>query len=159
LVTGLPILSLIQFLGGVDPTLVLSGFAATAITALGLAGLSTLNSVFFKRPRDAIAITYLYLISYLALGLVAWGLQMSGTISRINFPIWFGAGAPTFSDLITWFNSGNIFIAIFSVGRAGSGIAFNLLQEYTLFHVILALVCLTWSVLRVRAVALRQAFA
>ena len=42
--TGLPILSLIQFLGGVDPNLVLAGFAVTALTMAGLGGLSILNS-------------------------------------------------------------------------------------------------------------------
>src|SRR5207244_3797186 len=36
LLTGLPILSLIQFLGGVDPNLVLAGFVATLMTMLGL---------------------------------------------------------------------------------------------------------------------------
>src|SRR5208282_4105240 len=69
ILTGLPIISFIQFVGGVDPTLVLTGFAATAMTMLGLAGVSILNSVLFKRPRDAIAITYFYLIGYLGLGL------------------------------------------------------------------------------------------
>src|SRR5207245_4291873 len=57
--TGLPILSLIQFLGGVDPNLVLAGFIATLMTMLGLGGISIMNSVAFKRPRDAIALSYL----------------------------------------------------------------------------------------------------
>jgi len=36
--TGLPILSILQFLGGVDPNLVLAGFAATFLTMAGLGG-------------------------------------------------------------------------------------------------------------------------
>ena len=39
LLTGLPILCFLQFLGGTDPLLVLAGFAATAIMMVGLAGL------------------------------------------------------------------------------------------------------------------------
>ena len=159
LLTGLPILGLIQLLGGVDPTLVLTGFAATGMTMLGLAALSILNSVFFKRPRDAIAITYLYLISYIGLGLVAYGLQKGGAIAYIDFPIWFGDGAPTFSNLITWLNKGNIVISIGEIGMAGSSAAPAFLEEYALFHGILTVVCLAWAILRLRPVALRQAFA
>jgi ABC-type transport system involved in multi-copper enzyme maturation permease subunit len=159
ILTGLPILGLIQFLGGVDPVLVLTGFAATGMTMLGLAGLSILNSVLFKRPRDAIAITYLYLISYLALGTVAFGLQKGGAFSYIDFPLWFGDGAPTFSNLVTWLNTGNILIAIINIGMAGSSAAPGLLEEYALFHGMLALVCVVWAVIRLRKVALRQAFA
>ena len=38
ILTGLPILSILQFLGGVDPNLVLAGFAATFLTMAGLGG-------------------------------------------------------------------------------------------------------------------------
>src|SRR5262249_34953404 len=45
LFAGLPILSALQFLGGVDPNLVLAGFLATGLTMLSLGGLSIVNSV------------------------------------------------------------------------------------------------------------------
>jgi ABC-type transport system involved in multi-copper enzyme maturation permease subunit len=159
ILTGLPILGLIQFLGGVDPVLVLTGFAATGMTMLGLAGLSILNSVLFKRPRDAIAITYLYLISYIALGTAAFILQKTGGFRYIDFPLWFGDGAPTLSNLVNWLNTGNILIAIINIGMAGSSAAPALLEEYALFHGILALVSVVWAIIRLRPVALRQAFA
>lgn len=44
LLTGLPVLSLLQFLGGVDPNLVLAGFVAIVFTVLGLGSLSILVS-------------------------------------------------------------------------------------------------------------------
>jgi ABC-type transport system involved in multi-copper enzyme maturation permease subunit len=159
LLTGLPILGLLQFVGGVDPTLVLTGFAATGMTMLGLAGLSILNSVLFKRSRDAIAITYLYLIAFIGVGFFAFGMQKSGLMSHVDFPIWFGDGAPTLSNLVTLLNSGNIVVAIFEIGMIGSSAAPGLLEQYALFHGILALVCLVWATLRLRQVALRQAFA
>lgn len=159
ILTGLPILSFIQFLGGVDPTLVLTGFATTGMTMLGLAGLSILNSVLMKRPRDAIALTYLYLIAFICLGTVGFAFQKSPVSSYLSFPIWFGEAAPSFSDLITLLNSGNIMVAIIQVGISGSSIAPALAQDYALFHGVLALVCVTWATIRLRAVALRQAFA
>src|SRR6266851_7675252 len=65
--TGLPILSLLQLWGGVDPDLLLSGFAASGLTILSLAGLSILCSVYTKRPRDAIVLTYLIVVAYLGI--------------------------------------------------------------------------------------------
>jgi hypothetical protein len=64
IMTGLPILSLLQFLGGVDPNLVLAGFAATGVTMASLAGFSICNSVVFQRPRDAITMSYLGVMAY-----------------------------------------------------------------------------------------------
>ena len=48
-ITGLPILAALQFLGGVDPQLVLAGFAATLLTVASVAGLSIFNSVLCRR--------------------------------------------------------------------------------------------------------------
>ena len=55
---GLPVLVLMQFLGGVDPNLALAGFAGTALTMLSLASLGILISAYVERPRSAIFITY-----------------------------------------------------------------------------------------------------
>lgn len=44
LLTGLPVLSLIQFFGGIDPTLLLLTFAGTGLTMLGLVGVSIMQS-------------------------------------------------------------------------------------------------------------------
>jgi len=159
LLTGLPILGLLQFVGGVDPTLVLTGFAATGMTMFGLAGLSILNSVLFKRSRDAIAITYLYLIAFIGVGFFAYGMQKSGLMSHIDFPIWFGEAAPTLSSLVTLLNTGNIVVAIFEIGMKGSSAAPGVLEEYALFHAILGLGCVVWATMRLRQIALRQAFA
>src|SRR5579871_3158497 len=71
LLTGLPILSVLQFMGGVDADLMLAGFAGTGLTMLGLASVSILMSTLLKRPRDAIALTYLLLIIYIFFGAFA----------------------------------------------------------------------------------------
>src|SRR5262249_46391325 len=78
LLTGLPILSFMQFLGGIDPNLVLAGFAVTGLTMLGIGGVGILYSTWLKRPRDAIALTYLFVIVYLGLATVAWVCNTSG---------------------------------------------------------------------------------
>ena len=59
LLAGVPVLSAIQFFGGIEPDLVLAGFAATFTTVLVLAAVSIAASVLAKRARDAIVLTYL----------------------------------------------------------------------------------------------------
>jgi ABC-type transport system involved in multi-copper enzyme maturation permease subunit len=159
--TGLPILSLIQFLGGVDPNLVLAGFAATGVTVIGLAGLSIAYSVSFRRPRDAITMTYLTVIAYIVLSILAYGGQRSGW-SIMSEPVWFGKNAPTVSDLVDGFNSGNFFLGLEEIRAAGvtgtlSVVIPKLLARYALFHGIIAAACTALAVSRLRRVALQQA--
>src|SRR5262249_41244198 len=59
ILAGLPVLALLQFLGGVDPDLVLASYAATLATVASLACLGTLFSVLVRKSRDAILLTYL----------------------------------------------------------------------------------------------------
>lgn len=60
ILTGLPILCLMQFLGGVQPDLIFAGFAVTLLTMLSLGGLSMVVSVHCKRPLDAVFYTYVW---------------------------------------------------------------------------------------------------
>src|SRR6266478_3178718 len=110
--TGLPILSLVQLWGGVDPDLMLSGFAVSGLTILSLAGLSILCSAYTKRPRDAIVLSYLAVVAYLGLsGLSYWLIATPRP-----------GGAPlvleSWSDLVEWFSSGNLFVVVHKVRKA-----------------------------------------
>jgi ABC-type transport system involved in multi-copper enzyme maturation permease subunit len=148
ILTGLPILSFTQFLGGVDPNLVLAGFAATALTLFSLASFSILCSVYVRKPRDAIILTYLGVAAYL------------GVTSLANQALFgLGLGKGLLADVV---NSGNllsIFARLREAVAAGTDLATEipgLLRNYALFHGSVALACIVWAVLRVRAVALRQ---
>jgi len=91
--------------------------------------------------------------------LVGYAMQMAGGMSYINFPLWFGDTAPTFSDLVTLLNKGNIMIALGKVQFFGSSAATKILEEYALFHGIVAILTVSWAILRLRTVSLGQAFA
>jgi hypothetical protein len=71
--TGLPVLSLMQFFGGIDPGMLLASFAATALTAISLAALGILLSVQRRRARDAIILTYMAAAGYAAIASVSNG--------------------------------------------------------------------------------------
>jgi ABC-type transport system involved in multi-copper enzyme maturation permease subunit len=160
---GLPILSFLQFLGGVDPNLVLAGFAATAMTMCSLAGLSILNSVLVKRPRDAIALTYLGAAAYLILSGGTWALLLVPGASAVSWTVpWYGPA--TIADFTHAVSIGNIVAVCFELaaqvvrGKNLADILPGVLGDYALFHGCAALVCAGWAVLRLRAVAIKQSY-
>jgi ABC-type transport system involved in multi-copper enzyme maturation permease subunit len=160
---GLPILSFLQFLGGVDPNLLLAAFGVTLATMVSLSCLSLFNSVLTRRSRDAIAVTYLEAAAYLLLSGASW-LLVSTSVG------WSGVvlvttpdGSFTVDDLVETVNAGNPvalvaqLIAALERGRnVTGGVLPGLLRNYFIFHGLLALVCATWAVVRLRVLGLRH---
>jgi ABC-type transport system involved in multi-copper enzyme maturation permease subunit len=159
LLVGLPILGLLQLLGGIDPGLVVAGFASTAVTMVSMAGVSILCSVLFRKSRDAIVLAYLAILAYfIAAGLA---LLLHGT-PLAAFPSTAGWQSPvTVGDLVDWFNSGNPFFALSRVFRTFATGTLDaelpvILGGYLLFHSLAALGCCAAAVLLVRRRALRE---
>lgn len=166
--TGLPILALTQFLGGVDPDLVLAGFAVTGVTMASLAALSILQSVYAKKPRDAIVLTYLGALAYLVISGMSNFLRAPvpglSTIWGFSLSLPFDLGAPTVGDGVEALNAGNIFyvyaklsIALGSRGNFADELL-GLLRNYAVFHLAVALGCASLGVWKLRAVALAQTY-
>ncbi len=173
-VTGLPILSFLQFLGGVDPDLVLASFAVVGLSIIGLASVGILNSVVYRRPRDAIAMTYLMAIGYIAVATVPFMFKFAGLwIFQEPVPIiaWFSANPPTIGDAVDVLNWGNVIALLVKVQMAGTRgmpgglgggslatVVPDVVWGYFLFHGTVCLTCIAWSILRLRAVALKQSY-
>ena len=160
ILTGLPILGFLQFLGGVDPNLVVASFAATALTVVSLAALSLFNSVLTRRARDAIALTYLGAVGYLLLSGAAWILLNPDW----QLASWPSPDSPiTLEDAVHGFSAGNPIAAVIQLvaeaekGRRIDEVLPRLLGGYALFHGCLTVLCCSWAVLRLRGIALRQA--
>jgi ABC-type transport system involved in multi-copper enzyme maturation permease subunit len=142
LLGGLPILSFVQFLGGVDPNLVLAGFAATAATMLSLGSLGILNSVYAQRPRGAVFSTYVEAGAYL-LASSCCGVTASG---------------PAGWNPLAWIGAGNIFVAYRSLtasagaagGTTGSAVM-AVLFDYVVFHAVATVVLAGLATLALRA--------
>lgn len=164
LLAGLPILSLMQFLGGVDPGLVLAGFAATALTMGSLAALGILMSVYAKKPRDAIALTYLVAVAYITVPWIGGEVLKAVAGWFVSIPLTFESPPVTVQDAIDGLNSGNLLKAYselaVNVGR-GKSLAGELedrLESFAIFHGLLIAFLSFWAVARLRAVALKQTF-
>jgi len=159
LLTGLPIVSLIELMGGVEPLLVMAGFAVAAATALGLGGISVVTSVYARKTRTALVLTYLTMVVYLMLSLASMYLySVIGSVTWSLGPITLSGG-----ELLDTFTAGNPFLQMLRVamdfGR-GARMAQSVLlrlRDYALFHGVVGAVCVAWAVLRLRAVFLRQA--
>src|SRR5437762_13357963 len=93
-------------MGGVEPNLVLFGYAATALTMLGLASLSILNSTRSRRARDAIALTYFMAASYVVLSLTSYFLLFP-TLGWAGQPVLPWLSSYNVKDLVEDINSGN----------------------------------------------------
>jgi ABC-type transport system involved in multi-copper enzyme maturation permease subunit len=160
LLAGLPILAFLQFLGGIDPGLVLAGFTATALTMFSLGGFSIFSSVTLRRARDAIAQTYLGLLAYYLLSSLSLLLFLLGP-RVMSFPSTNGWSAPfTLGDLVEWFNAGNIGYAIYQLDATRSTVLEQVLpgvlRDYVIFHGLVGLVGLILAIWRLRAIALRE---
>lgn len=158
LIVGIPILSLTQLLGGIDPHLVLSGFAVTGLTMLSLASLSIVNSVYARKPRDAILLTYLFVIAYLMVSLLSLGpisyLKTPGQGQSID-----GLLPELTVALLESFNTGNPVIMLFylraavDTGTPLSEALPEVFRSYAIFHVLVSLICIAWAVCRMRGAA------
>jgi len=174
LLTGLPVLSLMQFFGGIDPGFLLVSFAVTAVTAASLAGLAILNSTMRRRARDAIVLTYFAVFGYAALTGLSVFLKFTllhfhrvytiipaFSLSIFGHPIDFGGLETT--DLFDAFNVGNPIFGIVNVGQAFGAktigyeeVMLDELRKYAIWHGLVTAVCISWAVLRLRGVALAQ---
>jgi ABC-type transport system involved in multi-copper enzyme maturation permease subunit len=134
--TGLPILCLLQFLGGVDPNLLLGAFLATGLTMFSLVSIGLVVSVYCQTTWDAVFRTYL------VAGLLALVSSLLG--SMVNQPA---------------FSFGNPIIAWWHLNKAADPglILPEVLSGFAVFHVLVALACCLWAILALREAALAQA--
>jgi ABC-type transport system involved in multi-copper enzyme maturation permease subunit len=151
LIASLPVLAVVQFMGGVDPGLVLAGFAALGVTAFSVAGLSLLASVICRRTRDAIVLTYLVMFLYVAL------VPLFHTVVEYNrwnsFPSTVGWRSPlTLDDVLYGLTAGHPGYALSRVLRTGRPdlVVLDVLRDYALFHALVFGLAVSVAVLRLR---------
>ena len=173
--TGLPVLSLMQFFGGIDPEMLLASFAVTAMTAGSLAALGILISVQRRRAGDAIILTYLAAAGYAAVA----------SLTLLVPPLWIeyhrefretrmpSGGArlqpvspPYIVEIettVNWLNAGNPFYGLGRVIVAvdtGSPPVGDVIEEvvkrFAVFHGLFIAACVSFAVQRLRPVALRK---
>jgi ABC-type transport system involved in multi-copper enzyme maturation permease subunit len=127
LITGLPVLALMQFLGGVDPNLVLAGFAITLLTMLSVGSMGILASTACSKPSSAMWLTYLAVLLYL--------------------------GTCWCTPVLNWGHPGAVYAALEESLHANQGIAGVLWEQvfrYAIFHGWVCLIAATVATMSLR---------
>jgi ABC-type transport system involved in multi-copper enzyme maturation permease subunit len=162
LLAGLPVLSMLQFMGGVDPNLVLAGFAALGLTMASLAGLGTVNSLYARKPSQAIVRTYLIMLVYMGLSTLSSYLLLPA-LNLASFPSTDDWTSPiTLQDVVELINIGNIDSAVMQlrheVGKGGriDLLLPDLLAKYAWFHGLITVGCCVWTMVRLRSQVLQS---
>ncbi|MBA4188006.1 MAG: hypothetical protein C0467_08300 [Planctomycetaceae bacterium] len=143
-IAGLPIVSLMQFFGGIEPRLLLVSLSMTISTVLSLSALSVAASVLMARTRDAVLLAYALPVAYLYLSFAA----VDGIGWSTN---------PQVQTLADRFVRGNPFIAGREMGRTLD------LDDippaavwYVGFHVVVAVFGMVFAAWRIRASVRRE---
>lgn len=159
LLTGLPIIGFMQFLGGIEPDLVLVFFLVTVLTMGTLVCLSVLNSVYARRSREAILYTYLQMLAYLALTIASLLLPVppAGTPEPL-YSLWFLLGRfLDFLDDASPITALRRILMGIGSGQSLSDLLQTVLRDYITLHLLISAALVTWAILRLRGVYLRQA--
>jgi ABC-type transport system involved in multi-copper enzyme maturation permease subunit len=146
-ITGFPILSILQFLGGIDPDLVVASFVIAVVTILSHSCVSILCSVLFTKPRQSIAAAYLVIVSFYLVTYLLWQAYVPNPLATRN-----ANAVPT---LVTFFNVGSLFALVSQVQAAtttGSLAATlpSLLIAFSAFHGVISVAALATAVLNLR---------
>ncbi len=103
----LPIFSFLQFLGGLEPILIVAGFAFTGISLCSLAAVSVFCSVRAQDPREALVRTYTLTV-VLTLALTAFWSLVQSVPGWKYFPGSDTSLSPVcLEDVANWLNFGN----------------------------------------------------
>ena len=167
---GLPVIAFLQLFGGIDPDLLLAGTAATVGTVLGLSSVAIFFSVSLKKPRDAIAMTYLavaaYAVGSAALGAATQALARSpylGTFVVAGQTVEWSVACEALRDGFDWVASGNVLYAGLlyldtSRGTVTPAGINGVLLKFGVFWGLTGVALLAYSVTRLRSIALRQTY-
>ncbi len=142
LLVGLPILSLLQFYGGLDMGLLLAGLALIGVTLLSVGSISILCSVLARAVARATLGSYAVVAGLCLAGLLSPALRGISPVALLTLlDELMGTGALRF--LPAWPSSGG--------ARPGRAVLGEALTQYVIFHGGLALVACVLAVWRLRA--------
>jgi ABC-type transport system involved in multi-copper enzyme maturation permease subunit len=145
LLVGLPILALAMLMGGIAPELLAQTFAVTLATLVAIGALSISLSVWAKRSRDAVTSAYLILLAFLLVPPLAAAIG-----SQAPWLSWLADAGEALVEI-------DPFVVLLSGFSGGSVSAWSASLPLLVCYPLFTLLCLAWSVLRVRTVYRKSA--
>lgn len=162
---GLPLMAFLQLFGGIDPEQLLAATVATVTLVLGLSAISIWVSATLRRSRDAIVITYLLALAYGVCSFMLAGVTNFAGTGWWNTPATVCGYTLGLHDIFAFLAEGNpawAILKIESAGRIGGVTVPNsipvVLRDFVVFWMIAIILLLGSAILKVRRVALAQAY-
>lgn len=158
--TGLPVLALVQLWGGVEPSLVAAGFAVTGLALVSLTSVSMLASVNAGKARHAIVAAYVAVAVYFALAYASRLVLRLPAAAAI--PLIEGLPAVTLGAVVEWFSAGTLAGAVnrletaFRTGVPLAQVTPGIVRDQAAFHLAVGGVCLFLAMRRLRRGARRS---
>lgn len=156
LLAGLPLFAALQLYGGADLSFILCVSAALAATLLSASGAAILASVSERTTKQATKRAAQIFAAFTFWPMVAhWLCRAWPKIGRFPESI----GWSTYyvlDDLVDWINIGNpLFVggelvSQFKAGRSVMNAVYPMARDYTLFHLVAAILCVGLAVRRLR---------
>ena len=156
----LPLFSCLQFLGGLEPLLIVAGFGFTLLSMCSLAALSMFFSVRSNKPRDALVKTYMATLVFIAALTLIWAAVR-------NVPMWQDYPSTdtwrspvTAEDVVVWANIGNPVVVCLELFRdVALGLTLDkllprALARFAAFHAAVILLSCGYAILYMRRYAL-----
>lgn len=157
---GLPVLAIVQFMGGVDPALLAAAYLATFASMFSTAALGAAISVVSPTVRVATGRTIGLVIAYtVVVPFISMILQRLYGGVRVVPSTWVGV---TLGQIADWVNVGNIFWALsiigrqLSVGQAIDDVLSDVLTWFLVAHVGFGVIVGGWFCFRLRRILSRQ---
>lgn len=157
---ALPVLAIMQVMGGIDPVLLWTSFVAIFACILSAAGVGAAISVRAPSVKSATSqavgcvAAYLFLMPWLGFGI----LRAYGGIPLLPLSLAYF----TLADLIDWLNAGNLIWVTERMGRVAfsSGsltpVLMPILMSFVGFHLIVAALTGGWTAFRLRKIIAKQ---
>ena len=156
----LPLFSCLQFLGGLEPLLIVAGFGFTLLSMCSLAALSMLFSVRSSKPRDALVKTYVATFVFLASLTLIWAAIQNVPMWQ-NYPSTDAWRSPvTAEDVVHWANIGNpVVVCLELIRDIWTGLTLDkllpeALARFTAFHAVVILLSCSYAIVYMRRYAL-----
>jgi ABC-type transport system involved in multi-copper enzyme maturation permease subunit len=158
ILAGLPVLALLQFVGGIEPRLPLLAAGVTLATVVSASALSVACSVVLPRTREAVVLAYAVPAAYLIASFAWFDAAVAVNRQGRDWSVTVTGHTVTELDAAEAFAAGNAFVMAerwdpTSQGPgAGAGDAVSVTMKYVGFHAVVALAGFGFAALRLRAV-------
>jgi ABC-type transport system involved in multi-copper enzyme maturation permease subunit len=159
ILAGVPVIGLIQVLGGVAPELILAAYAASLIGMGSIAGVSVFISTRARRAREGIVYSFFLIVAFLVVTGVS-DYAVHHTMPPAGITVFGQKFLPV--DVSDGAFCGNPFLVLPKLIAAIDDqtplgdVLWPALRRYSIFHAILFTITIGLAVFRLRHVALRQ---